>query len=1037
MASSALTPNLLETLPERPPTPPRESRDANRDAGVSLKTLLGRPSPVDPRLSLQTPPNGHSPASSGATNSHPSSSRLRKKVEWSSTTEFKEPVQHLAVDRPSKSKATPPSTTPCLPSRPLKGILKPSSSPIPLASSLTGELNGSTGQANIIEMLDSTIKQLAGSDRDSKLDAYMTLARALKASNNLPDRVALQDKMTLFTQFVQRDVTSKNKDGAPDTTLISQSLNLLATFLHFPAIASSVSTEFGIFIIDHAIRAFEDASVPKEVIRHLMQVVAFQSFSSKVMNSDRVRRLVASLHRIEDHMKGKSIVMSRIQIYKRLIKQSRLHMAVHCDWLKDLFTDMLSTIQEIQNQAISLGTEAGFALRAEKSVMRKAADIFETTNDDETYIEFYIKKLQDMFKEKQSLPTVPRIWSTIILFMRCPLEMWTYYGPWLRLVQAAFNTTDSQTKQEANFAWSRYVYLSLADDKVSSKVLPDDKTQSKTLITLCQPLLSQLRRKLNVKQPDEGLKLRRVVIGGVCNLYYYAFTLGSEKYSPDMIWDVAVQPIMAQLISLDENPETRGDSLMQASRMIVGLLDVFTPRVWKQDRIIDSPIVRPEELPSIDPKWIRRQCEKVFEVAGPILERKFTDLANKESQTYRLWQSLVGAVAAASAKDIKVSEDTTKFFACTFGILSNVWTKGLAGSEGSINVKFLPSVSNFVKILYDGLGILPFTEKRLSMTVANKFEPAATPSHRSNRHEKSRGVVCSPLHHLFAMLSSIPPGGMDDENFSNFFVEVFDRFFTGKNAKTSGEFTREILSLLPRGAVLPAAPWLLASRIISPSLDISSASAGYSPQNKDKFFGPEYREIVALLERGLLYHPGLSASQWLELFGNLFRHISHEFRFAGVALALTEPLARIILDVSFVPNSKPGSVVVAATVNLFEVSLLNCDRHALETARRRLWGAPSIARAANSDPFDNLYKLGNKALQYLYENCDELQAGDEVRLIVEAICRFISYHITQGSFRLLVMLQDGFSLWLRDERARPEARDQALISVAVSLHRPP
>jgi hypothetical protein len=38
-------------------------------------------------------------------------------------------------------------------------------------------------------MLDSTIKQLAGSDRDSKLDAYMMLTRALKASNNLPCRI--------------------------------------------------------------------------------------------------------------------------------------------------------------------------------------------------------------------------------------------------------------------------------------------------------------------------------------------------------------------------------------------------------------------------------------------------------------------------------------------------------------------------------------------------------------------------------------------------------------------------------------------------------------------------------------------------------------------------------------------------------------------------------------------------------------------------------------------------------------------------------
>lgn len=1007
MAASAPTSSALESLLPRPPTPPR---DTPRETNVSLKGLLRRTPSGDPSTTLHTPPNGHSPRSAGATN--PSSSRLRKRVEWSNHTQYKDPPTYRQGSRLNVS--SPLSAPSSASSRPVKGILKPSPSPNPLASSLSSELDGLAVQVPMIEMLESTIKQLAGSDRNSRLDAYMVLSRTLKASNNLPDRVALQNKMGLFMQFIQRDILSKNEQGNTDSVLINNALQLLITFLHFQAIASTLTSDFGVFIIDHCIRCFEDPSVPKELVRYLMQVVAFQSFSVKVMTLDRVGRLVCSLHKIEDHITGKSIVMGRIHIYKRLIKQSRGHMTVHADWLKDMFTDMLSSVRDIQTQAISLGAEAGFALRTEKHLMKKASDILQTA-DEQSYIEYFMERLEEMIKSKHRPSAVPQIWAVVILFLRCPLDRWQYFGPWLRIAQSAFNTTDLQTKQEANYAWNRYVYLSLIDLKSMPKPL---------LALLTQPLISQLRRKFNAKQVDEGKKLRKIVIAGICNLCYYSLRPNHDKASTDIAWDITVQPIMAQLISLEGKPEAYGDSMRQASRILSGLFDVSTPRGWKEERVRDQLLISPEELPSLDPKWVRKNAEKIFQVVNPILKAKLTDLANKESAASRLWQTLVGSVAAASAKDIKVADDTAQFISYSFGLLNEMWSTGCPGADPEHVQKFLLCIQNFIGILVSSLGLLPFTEKKLSISVNKTFEPASTPSRDQS--------VRAPVYHLFSMLSCIPPGGADDEVLAEFIGSVFEPFFEDKPVKHRLELAREMLRLIPKNTLSSYGPWILAAQSLRLPLEQTQALSSANPPSSDRLLGQDYREMVSLLERGLVSHPNLPSDQWFSLFDLLSEHVVRECGDAGRALGIVEPVAKIVLDNFFSTTTTPTPTALGLTSTLFQIAKLPRDRQAVEVARRRLWGAPPTAsRASSFDPFDNLYKLGSLAMIYLYENMQELNDSASMTSFIDSIVAFSAMSFPQVGVKSLLKLVDGISPWIQDDKAQLKLGDESSVSITV------
>ncbi|KAK7748341.1 hypothetical protein SLS62_008709 [Diatrype stigma] len=1019
MVSQATVSRGLDTLPARPPTPPREKQQAEADSASrrtrSRHSLLTRPD-------VHTPPS-HSPDSCDSAN--PSSRRTAKKVDFSTQPDYREPPTYNN-DKENGSKQRTPITAPSSTgsTRLIKSILKPSSVPNPLDPS--GGSDDPNQQISIAAMLESTVKQLAGADRDSKLDAYMMLVRALKASNNLPDRIALQDQMGLFMQFIQRDVTARNAGGLIDSSLTNHALTLLSTFLYYPAIASTLSYDFGVFIMDYSIRCFEDSHMPKDVIRHLMQVVASQDFSPKVMTADRVGRLIAALHKIEDHLKGKSIVMSRIIIYRRLIKQSKLHMVSHSDWLLDLFTDMLSSMKEIRAAAVALGFEAIFTIGKEKQLSRKVMDILQLTTEEVKYIEYFVQKLLAMAANKQESAIVPQIWSVIILLLRGPVEKWEFFSPWLEILQRCFNSGDPYTRFEANYAWNRLVYVFYLNES----------SLSKTIGTVCQPFYSQLKRKYPGKQQED---LRRVVLGSICNLYYYAFKPNSTSAQVDHYWLTCVRPIMQKLANTEPEAKQKGkstvsssDNLAQAMMILTGLFDSSTPRIWKENRIAENPLVKPAELPAVDPKWIRRNADKVFAVIEPIVSKTFLDMARPQSPTRKLWHTLISAVAAAASKEVKVSNDTANFVAYAFNFLLKLWSAGPERSSGDGAQTFVSATREFLSTMIEHLGLLPFTESRLSMSKQNTFVPVATPSHRPG---KGQGLTRTPLLHLFSILSTKPPQVPDDDSLLGLFKSTFNPFLMARAAHARNDFANELMrESMSMDVLSPYGPWLFISEIISSSAD-NQSSLSSNGSSSGPTLGHEYREIVKHLERGIKSTPNLPWEHWQSLFRLLVNRVTDEAGEAGCAIAVIEPLAKVFLDSlstdnydSLSMNTWKGSVELIATAKQPR------DRQALDAARRRLWGTPVAgSRSASFDPFDNFYRLTNRVLEYSYVHSDtESQAT-----ILPSILKEVSTFLTRCSgplvFKSLTHLQPGICVWVQDTDGRYNSKQPPNVSEAVNM----
>ncbi|KAG8160056.1 hypothetical protein KVR01_010693 [Diaporthe batatas] len=976
---------LFGSLPARPPTPPRETHGHELD---SLPKLLTAPQQLAvPLRSLQTPPGISSPTSSSSR-----STTRRKRVGFSSQAQYQEPPTYKTRSSTTRQNSSPislPSST----SRPVKGILKPCPTPNRL-----GPANGvylgedKPDQANIADMLESTLQQLAGADRECKVDAYTMLFRALKTSSNLPDRRALQNKMTVFLQFIQRDLTAR-ACGSVDIQLVTSALKLLHTFLHFSGIASSIPLEFGVFMVDHSIRAFEDEQASKEVVKHLMQALFLQTFPPEVMNSDRVGRLVSALHNIENHLSGKSIVQSRIVVYEKLVKQCPQQMTAHSDWLQDLFTDMLSSISEIRSAAIKLGFSAAFTLNKDWRFVSRVLELLNLSLEDKKFVEEFGERLCGMLQNQQQSTSVPRIWSVVTLFIPKP-NQWDYFHSWSKIIQLCFNNSNPHVKREAILAWNRLTYRFHLDGRLAYNLLKD-------------PLLSLLKRKT----------LRDSVLSSICNFFYYAFKPDMNLKILDDTWDAAVAPLMLGLIGQSQEDPS---AINQAAAILTGLFDCQTRRVWSEDKIMGQSPIKAEELPAIDSKWIRANSKRVFALVNPLLETGFAELSQPGSQVQKLWKALVQSVASASTKDVKLHDDTAKFVASAFTLLHKVWVTGpvtQANGTSCTASQFLDSTQEFLLTLIQRLGLLPnpFAEKQFQQTKHGHFVVSGGQPGRSG---KKHGSKRTPLQHLFCLLSKLPPGIPDDEAFIAFFASVFTPFFEGKTQKTQADFGQELLRLLPVDAPCSSGPWVMAAGKISISLDSSQHSHQSTTSGSGNLLGSEFRDLVKVLERGLRSVPCLPWQHWLHLFQAILRRIRQETGDAGVAIALIEPLAATArARMSDVNGDVAWTNCIGATIELIAASTQPRDKQAADAARRRLWGTSNAGNRPSFDPLDNIYKLFADLSKKLYSDIESHSSGPIEQLLDETKA-FFERGNRQLLLRTLVAVQSGLACWLEDKDRR-------------------
>lgn len=854
---------ILAPLPARPPTPPRQGSRLDQDRSVS---------PIVAQTPVDSPQLGNLAEA-------PPSSRGSKRVTFSPWLQTTIQSPRLAGMPKNPKPNSPNVRSPYqIDNRPFKSILKETSSPAPVWSP---NVNIFTTES-LTMLLESVIQQLAGDSVTSRLDAYMQFFGALRTYDGLPAGKDIAEKLSLITDFIQRDVSQDLINGAPlDTNLANQALKLsVALIWHFDA-KNQLSDEFKVFLVEHAITCLQEAKVPKSVLTHYMSILSTQNFGPRVMTTGRVTRILTVLLHVSNHVTGKAIALCRLNIYQRLLTQSKSTFLSHSSlWVEHLIFGLLQPMKDTRVKAISLGFQVSVEAGPNPVLSKNIRELFDRPLEGNRKLITEIReRMSRMMGAVDSGIHVPQIWSITVLLLRSrkwSLDQWDHFKEWVLVLQKCFNCSEPAIKAQAIVGWNRFVYA----------VSPNESTGRSLLKMLGKPVLSQFERKKSDKSVSPPTQL---ALSSYYNLLYYTFRPSPPHNYLDLIWEEYISLPCTNTFSAIP---ALGDS---AFRVLASLLWCQQAKVWTETRINDAHKIEVEELPSVDPRWVRSRIPVVLKDFESLFKASVWDEAALEKSNAALaWNSLASALSLASSKEITPSGESMQAVASVSGLLHRLWVAGPASlnaiGEGCMDA-FIERFRYLSTTMILSVGGIPFTERLLLRTTDESFQAANTPAHRPSAPGTN---LDSPIMHLLRTISSISAIMEPTSAYDRLVVETLEASCRSRLSRGSRlELLQQCAELsitesknVTRLPLLAGIIWKASTRAAADALQSFPLE---SARERDGSVSRDYDNVIKILAAGLQF-PDIT-QEWSCLLDSFVRVMRTEKGDQVLANLIVEPIA--------------------------------------------------------------------------------------------------------------------------------------------------
>ncbi|KAK4579968.1 hypothetical protein LTR86_000170 [Recurvomyces mirabilis] len=1007
--------SVFDNLPERPPTPPR---DISKDVDEAI-SFLNDSNEIDRALKVALPlKSSHqssTPITSPAAKERPASGNATKKVVFTPTPTY-HPIARIGqLSSPSAQlmKKAPSDRD----VRPTRSILKQSSHPPPLTPDdletrvayFSPQIPGS-----FAKMLQSVIQQLAGPSTSSRLDAYLALNGALQAYEAVPDVRAMAAKMSMLLQFITRDLAWKGDNGALDVNMATQAFKLTANIMSDATLSGTLDDDFQTFLLDRSLTVIEQADMPKALIKNHMYLLAHQQFRTPAMTTSRGDRLLTALLTVEDRCTGNNVVTTRLVVYQRLLERvpAVMHQCMR-EWLEHVIHGMLSTIKEVRIRAIETCTKAGLILGTQPSAAKCLIELFAVEVEaGQTFYDYVEAQLRQMVSDKELGAYVPQIWSSITLLFRSkrsPIDKWAKLKMWLGIVQRCLNASDILTRYQGYLAWNKFVFA----------VMPDASTSSSMLRMLKVPIESGLDRR---GKDAHAKQIHQYALESFYNVLHYVLRPGLTHEELDTAWDAVVTPMLGYMIARKD----RGKRL--ACSIIYGLCTASSG-TWKVDAAMEASPITPEDLPKLDPKWIRTRLGKVLQLMGPVLRVSYWSPEYNSAAINSTWHALMLSVAEAGRQEIKTSPDLKEAIALLVTLCRSPWSQPSADFNTNESRFDLAQYTAVVKVMVERIGPTAFSEDILLRTGEDDIKVALTPSHR---HSKHHSAPQSPLLLLFGALYESGLSIDKDEHLRGLAATILELVVSSRSQPQS---KIELLARSMQTRSKDLAPnadrartallWQCISSCATDTLQLPHVNNASS-----QTIGLELRHGLMLLTEGLQH---LDSSISIEIsIQELYDAMTSVARTtagaAGVVTAVLEPLARTLLEHL---STIPAAARLRLTSRLVVSAPWPRSRQELDQAKKALWGvglAPH--KAASFDPYEHFYAILVDALIYGYDilGQDTLQLG--TRDVIGQAALFLKRCPLPLLAVAIGKVQNGFCRWLADiDRKTADTKE-----VLIMLH---
>lgn len=992
----------FDSMLAQPPTPPKEISKAVDDA----ISFLDDSHEIERALSkslVQRRPSLQAAVPSPAPSQESTSTLLSKKVGFSPHDIFHQPPDRVGsparrvVGRSPSARGT----------KPLKSILK-STHALPLTpDDLDSKLSYFSPDVpgSFAKMLQSVLNQLASDSMSNRLDAYMTLNGALQAYSDVPDAATLTQKLGILTQFLSRDIAWKTSDGKLNTNIVVQALKLTNFLLFNDSIAAALDTDFRCFLVDRSIAVMESTEIPKQIMKAHIHLLAQPKLQCPAMSASRADRILNALQTVDKRCSGNNVISTRLIIYQRLLEQAPTLMLTRIrDWLEQTFHGMLSSISDVRGRAIDTCTKGGVRIGTQALAAKGVSEFLDTEIEEgQTYYEYFSTKLLEMLSDKESAACVPRIWAALTLYFRNkrkPLEKWTRFRNWLTIIQKCLNSSDIAVRYEATLAWNKLVYTMTFDASPSPGMMNMLKT----------PIISGIERR---GQDPFSKQIRQYTMDCYCNLLHYGLrpSLGSEEIEAG--WRAFVDPILIPMTKASQKGR------MTACRILYGLMS-GSGGVWNGNAALVPTPIKPEDLPRLEPRWIRSHLANVLAILQPGVQASLWLSPEVNLGLESAWAALMQTVADAGAQEVKTSSDLKQAVALLVGFFRQLWNSKPEAPSDSDPQRWQSNYVSMVETMVTRLGPGHFIEGYLTTSESDVVEVAPTPSTKRSKHLSTPQAPMVIMLRPFFASSSV----------------VFDRKANSlfKAGSLLDRFVLSRPSLLAKLDTLSRVFFALRSSLPNPcetdedmhlwetcansAISILS-SEGSNEQQQPGSLGQSLRHAMDILSAGLEIRsqagPGVSIQQFYDAVYVLAKDSAGD---GGIVIAALEPTCKAL------SNAGPALSLARRlhlTVHILSKAVWPRNRQAIENARKALWGVGLAPHKANLfDPFDHVYSSIVDALTSIYAHFDN---GDTVdlgmgRQLMPAVVSFLESAPVSLLLTGLRRTQEGFAVWVHDEEKK-------------------
>lgn len=940
----------LSHLPTRPPTPPKEL-----SSDPALPTTTGKASAVltPDSLSSRSPVRGIK----------------RKRVNFILTPTSGNASSPFSLPQipSSNSYATSSPKQPSREGKPGRSILKVTNngrlSNITLNSDDLGvTLNFSsplTWKSDKLKMLDEIFTQLASSDKSARLDAYQSLAAAMKKYNDMPKFEEFIRRVPALFDFIRRDLELRKGDDHRDGQLSHEALKL-ATLLAWrdPATLSDSAKEV---LLDQCIEVLVDTTASKLLTNNCLFLLSCQSFN-KNLNQPRVVKILKALSKIDERVSGSQVKSLRVDTYRKFVSQCPKAMTGNVGlWLVPLMEGMLSDRNDVATKALSCGREAATKLGSELEVSKAMEQLLKTTipvrtsekacdkeqNNSSTpkiYAEHLVSRLQRIAKDKSRSELVPQIWSVVILFLqrrRSVLTKAPTKEHLFRLLQFCLNKVPITTKTRAIIAWRDLIYT-----------LRAEMHQDRATLDLLSLVFA------GAFQRNDGEKARNEVETTYCTFLYFAIWPKASTETITWVWNKRI----TSLLKMD-NPKSHVRPEF-ALRVIGALLGTQQQVGWDAEKALSGPPLQPEDLPRIEPKWVVANIDSILDVLENHIKAAGSET---DASVYTVWDAFNRCIVETRSHEIRPSSVTMTALASMLSFALK-YASEMDSSRPVTDQKSRPlaCLSRLLFGTFSTFGLIPCNEKVLSVDEHNVVHANESAKSTDGTDGTHSGIDIALVMLLSSCLTPCEPPSA----FGDLLGLIIDRkLAAGTNCSKRLQILAELSeSSLCDGPHVPGnqahrhclrtTHWeQISKRLLETLKNYSSSDA--SPDSQSR--GADFTHIVTILINGVDHAASLKMS-WFQAWDLLLTEAKaslDESAHLAIANAIFEPLAKGLLErmasAERHVRSEAGVDIVCRVLRSVEWPETTDTQ---QQAQRALWGSMSAnTRLDARDPYSSVYDL--------------------------------------------------------------------------------